>query len=98
MTNVWRVRRWYGRCAAPSRSNRTLRTRLAELFDPQSAIAERQLAFKRRRGRPKSSRANKQVANYVSRKTKDGGKEAAVAAAQERFGLSRKQIYKKLSD
>jgi hypothetical protein len=77
--------------------SRTLRTRLAELFEPRSAIVERQLTFKRRRGRPKS-RSNKQVANYVNRKTKDGGKEAAVAAAQERFGLSRKQIYKKLRD
>jgi hypothetical protein len=84
---------------SPEPLSRTLRNRLAELFDPLSALAERQLVFKRRRsGRPPDPRTNKQVANYVASKAKDGGKEAAVAAAQEKFGLSRKQIYKKLRD
>jgi hypothetical protein len=79
--------------------SRTLRSRLAELFDPQSAIAERQLVFTRRRkGRPPESRANKQVAHYVSRMEKVGGKEAAIAVAQEQFGLSRKEVYKKIRD
>jgi hypothetical protein len=78
--------------------SRTLRDRLAELFDPQSKLAERQLVFKRRRGRPKS-RSNKQVANYVRRKTKESGKrEAGVLAAIEEFKLSRKQVFKKLKD
>jgi hypothetical protein len=84
---------------SPEPLSRTLRSRLAELFDPQSAIAERQLVFTRRRkGRPPESRANKQVSNYVSRMEKAGGKEAAVAAAQEQFSLSRKEVYKKIRD
>jgi hypothetical protein len=29
---------------------------------------------------------------------KAGGREAAVAAAQEQFGLSRKEVYKKIRD
>lgn len=80
---------------SPAPLSQTLRSRLAELFDPQSAIAERQLVFKRRKGRPVST-ANKQVADYVDRLAKNGSKKAAVAAAQDQFGLSRKQIYEKL--
>jgi hypothetical protein len=84
---------------SPEPLSRTLRGRLAELFDLQSAIAERQLVFTRRRkGRPSESRANKQVAHYVTRMEKAGGREAAVAAAQEQFGLSRKEVYKKIRD
>jgi hypothetical protein len=80
----------------PKPLSRTLRDRLAELFDAQSKLAERQLVFKRRSGRPKS-RSNKQVANYVHRKTKESGKkEAAVAEAMEKFKLSRKQVFQKL--
>lgn len=80
----------------PEPLSRTLRDRLAELFDAQSKLAERQLVFKRRRGRPKS-RSNKQVANYVHRKTKESGKkEAAVEEAMEKFKLSRKQVFQKL--
>jgi hypothetical protein len=83
----------------PEPLSRTIRSRLAELFDTDSTNAERKLVFKRRRkGRPHKSRSNKQVANYVESMEKVGGKEAAVAAAQEQFGLSRKQVYKKIRD
>ena len=82
----------------PQPLSRTLRDRLAELFDAQSILAERQLAFTRRRGRPKS-KSNKQVASYVRHKTKESGKrEAAVEAAMEKFKLSRKQVFQKLKD
>jgi hypothetical protein len=37
---------------SPEPLSRTLRDRLAELFRPRSKFAERQLVFKRRRGRP----------------------------------------------
>jgi hypothetical protein len=86
---------------------RTLRTRLADLFDPEST-AERELVFKHRRGRgrPALSAADSQVAHWVDRQMKqhfDGrkmipgvGKDAAVSAAEERFGLSRGEVYNKL--
>jgi hypothetical protein len=81
---------------SPEPLSRTLRSRLAELFDPQSKIAQRQLVFKRRgRGKP-ASISNKQVADYVDRLARNGTKKAAVAAAIDQFGLSRKQIYAKL--
>jgi hypothetical protein len=81
---------------SPQPLSKTLRDRLAELFDAQSTLAERQLVFTRRRGRPKS-RSNKQVANYVQHKTRESGKrEAGVQAAMEKFKLSRKQVFKKL--
>jgi hypothetical protein len=83
---------------SPEPLSGTLRSRLAELFDPQSKIAQRQLVFKRRKGRPVSTAANKQVAYHVARLAKNGGKEAAVAAAEKQFKLSRKQIYKKCVD
>jgi hypothetical protein len=84
---------------SPDPLSRTLRDRLAELFDPQSKLAERRLVFlRRRRGRPKS-RSNKQVANYVHRKTKESvKKEAAVEEAMKKFKLSRKQVFQKLKD
>ena len=83
---------------SPQPLSETVRDRLAELFDAQSTLAERQLTFTRRRGRPKS-KSNKQVASYVRHKTKESGRrKAGVYAAMERFKLSRKQVFQKLKD
>ena len=75
--------------------SKTLRKRLAELFDPDSTAAERWLKFQfRHKGNRSNVLADRQVARYVERKIGQGHKvEAAVQAAMELYGLTRKAIF-----
>jgi hypothetical protein len=79
--------------------SRTLRNRLAELFDPDSTKAERHLKIKfRRSGHQSQQRQDAQIARYVSFQEKKHGKnEAAIRDAQTRFELSRSKIFEALN-
>jgi hypothetical protein len=73
--------------------SKTLRNRLAALFD-LSTLAERQLVFQFRcRGNRPHRAADSQVANYVDRKIREGNPvEAAVQFAMDAYRLSRKEV------
>jgi hypothetical protein len=73
----------------------TLRKRLAELFDVESTLTERQLVIQfRRRGHRSQHMANSQVANFVDRKIREGYPvEAAVQLAMDAYRLTRKAIF-----
>jgi len=77
-----------------------LRVVLADLIDPDCDAVERQIRFeRRRRGKPSSAHADKQMCEFIWAHVKDGvKKEAAFQSAMDRFGLKRSRILKIWSD
>ena len=77
----------------------TIRKRLADLFDP-SSTADRciKIEFCKKGNRPQPWEPDAQIAGFINFVEKTGGgREAAVAAAQQQFGLSRSKIYAALA-
>jgi len=72
-----------------------LRLTLAELFDPISEVEERRICFEyRRKGRRSNAMAEKEIAQFIWSRTRDGKKvEAAIKSATEHFGLRRARTF-----